>query len=95
MNQIKAGKKCIGTTRLGNISAESISNGKVAEKAPKILAKENKVNTKLKMIRPVFESTLSANQKPIDARTQAKIQAPNNIEVLTKDEKSTIYALAQ
>jgi len=72
-----------------------MSRGKVAEKAPRILTNENIVKRKLKIILPVLANNLSANQNPIEANTQAKMQAPKNMGVFTNDEKSTIYAFAQ
>lgn len=55
--KVIAGKKCIGTARLGNNSGESMSNGRLNVSGPKILIKEK--TTIIMFIHPFNLSTLN------------------------------------
>jgi hypothetical protein len=59
---------------------------------PTILAKLKIANNRLKINSPIFGSNVFSPQKPIDAKTQAKILAPNKFEVVTIFEKSRYNA---
>ena len=92
VNQINAGKKCIGIAYPGNISGNSKSNGSLNPIGPIILAKLKIENKKLNIISPNLGSNVFSPQKPIDASVQAKILAPNKLPVVTIFEKSRYNA---